>query len=189
MNQDEYTASSDEGLGSEPAAEELTQKPVPPLPGSILLAEKMERSRFPRKSSTLSFGFVAVASGTSGLLGFLASPASAAGPCCPSCCGPSPCCNTTCCNKKCCNGNTAYKCIDNGTTCRGYSNTWSGTSCWGCTVNGKTQLCCDCLTDSQTGCKNVNEPGVNRCICTGIVGFAPQGVMIIRDASEVRVGN
>lgn len=160
-----------------------------PLPGSVLLAERMERSRFLRRASTSFFaGFVAVSSGTMGVLGFLASPAEAqVGPCCPSCCGPSPCCNTSCCSKPCCDSTTPWDCKNGGGDCQGYWSTWSGNSCWGCSQGNGTLLCCDCKTNNMINCPNKAE-GVNRCICWGVSGFAPEGLIIIRDASQVPAG-
>lgn len=162
---------------------------MPVLRGSLFVAERMERRKFIRRASTSLFaGFVAVSSGTASLVGFLASPAAAAGGCCPSCCGPSPCCNTTCCNKGCCSpvGQNSV-CSNNGVTCFGYDNTWSGTHCWACVNGGTITTCCDCITNSQTNCAN---PAGNRCICYSVGdGPAPKGVRIIRDASQVPAGN
>lgn len=165
-------------------AEDGTSNDVPPLPGSIFLAERMERRRFVRSASKSIFmGLVAVSSGTASVLTFLTSPAQAAGGCCPSCCGPSPCCGTACCGKSCCNGNS-QQCINNGSTCLGYSGTWSGTSCWSCVNGTLTTVCCDCKTNNQTGCSNPS--GVNRCICSFTGHFAPaRGMAVIRDASQV----
>lgn len=160
-----------------------------PLPGSVFIAEKMERRKFIRRASTSCFlGFVAVSSGTASLFGFLADPAAAAGGCCPSCCGPSPCCNTSCCNKGCCAPvGQDSSCQNNGVSCFGFDNrTWSGHSCWAC-VNGQTiTVCCDCLTNNTTNCAN----STNRCICYSI-GDSPArpGVPIIRDASQVPTWN
>jgi hypothetical protein len=175
--------------GDNPLDDTTSPYEIPPLPGSILLAEKMERRRFLRKSSTSLFlGFVAVSSGTASFLGFLAGPAQAAGACCPDCCGPSPCCQTTCCSKPCCTGMYHDQCVNNGSTCLGYSGTWSGQSCWGCNYfNQGTRICCDCKTNNQTGCPNPN--GYNRCICQGIVPEAPQRLTIIRDARQVPASN
>lgn len=163
---------------------------APPLPGSLFLAERMERRKFIRRvSKSMFLGFVAVSSGAASVMGFLASPAQAAGACCPSCCGPSPCCNTSCCNKGCCSpvGNNA-SCSNNGVTCFGYSGTWNGTSCWSCHDNNWTTICCDCVTNSQTNC--ANPGGVNRCICYVLGYWRPgegpaKGLTVIRDASQV----
>ena len=161
-----------------------------PLPGSVFLAERIERRKFLRRMSTsLFFGFTAVSTGTAGIFGFLASPAAAAGPCCvSSCCGPSPCCSTTCCNKSCCDPIGSDNCKNNGSTCLGYAGTWSGTSCWSCVDQSscRTTTCCDCKTNNQTGCYNPSGP--NRCICWHIFPYcAPQLARgpIIKDASEV----
>lgn len=138
---------------------------ITPLPGSVVLAEKIERRQFLRRlSGSLFYGFLGVSTGTASLFGFLANPAAAAGACCPSCCGPSPCCNTSCCNKPCCTVGSK-NCANNGQTCLGFSGTWSGTSCWTCVdnVQCRTTTCCDCKTNNQTGCSNPN--GINRCIC------------------------
>jgi hypothetical protein len=145
-------------------AEQMGPKP---LPGSVFLAERIERRKFLRRSAkTLFFGFMATSTGTAGLLGFLADPAAATGQCCPySCCGPSACCDTSCCSKPCCSPVGTDNCANNGSTCFGYSNTWSGQSCWSCVLTGncKTVTCCDCATNNQTGCPN--PEGKNRCIC------------------------
>lgn len=180
--------SAEEETPFTPASDDLeTNSSSTRLPGSVVLAEKMERSRFLRRaSSSLFMGFVAVSSGTAGLLGFLASPAQAAGACCPTCCGPSPCCNTTCCQKGCCHPVGAEaNCENNGVTCFGFDNTWSGSSCWGCVTGQLIVVCCDCVTNSRTNCPN--PEGVNRCICYSIgdAPSAPKNLTIIRDASEV----
>jgi hypothetical protein len=175
------------GDGPEPV------KGPPPLPGSVLLATTMERRRFLRGASKSFFmGFVAVSSGTAGLLGFLASPAQAAGACCPSCCGPSPCCETACCSKPCCPGNPgdSSSCINNGSTCLGFDNTWGGTACWSCGGGGgqPTTICCDCKTNNETGCSN--PYATNRCICYFVGHIAPPpGLAHIRDASQVPTWN
>jgi hypothetical protein len=166
----------------------MTELPAPP--GSTFLAEKMERRKFIRRASTSLFmGFVAVSSGTASLMGFLASPAQAAGACCPYCCGPSPCCNTSCCRKGCCSPvGQDFSCSNNQVTCFGYANTWSGDACWTCISGGNHTICCDCRTNSQTNCPHPS--GINRCICwySG-PGLAPQGVKVIRDASQVPAWN
>jgi hypothetical protein len=161
----------------------------PPLPGSIFLAERMERKRFLRTTSkSLFMGFVAVASGTASVMGFLASPAQAVGGCCPDCCGPSPCCNTSCCSKPCCSLNS-YQCANNGSTCLGFDNTWGGSSCWSCQYAHTTTICCDCRVNNHQGCSNPN-PDVYRCICYKSGPFAPpKGLALIRDASQVPTWN
>lgn len=138
---------------------------ITPLPGSVLLAEKIERRQFLRRlSGSLFYGFLAASTGTSSIFGFLAAPAAADGACCPACCGPSPCCNTSCCSKPCCELGTK-DCLLNHDTCLGFSKTWGGTSCWTCVdnVQCRTTTCCDCTTNSQAGCPHPN--GVNRCVC------------------------
>ena len=144
-----------------------------PLPGSIYLAEKIERRKFLRRmSKSLFFGAVAVSSGTTTLFGFLADPAHATGACCNySCCGPSLCCSTSCCSKNCCSPAGSDNCTNNGSTCLGYSGTWSGLNCWSCVLSGscRTVTCCDCKTNNQTGCPNPN--GVNRCICDQVFPY------------------
>jgi hypothetical protein len=139
-----------------------------PLPGSLLLATKIERRRFLRNSaSTLFYGAVLTSSGAMTLGTFLASPASAqtgGGGCCPSCCGPSPCCGTSCCNKQCCSGATCNATKDG--TCLGRDTTWGSLNgCWSCPsqCGGSTNTCCDCRINNTDGCKN----NVNRCICVG----------------------
>lgn len=167
-----------------PAEHDAPMGDLPPLRGSVLLAETMERRKFVRRASTSLFlGLMAVSSGTAGLFGFLASPASAAGRCCPYCCGPSPCCNTSCCNKNCCPNGGSSSCANNGSTCLGYAGTWSGSSCWACVSGAVITTCCDCKTNSQSGCPNSNG---NRCICW-YAGDGPvrAGTPIIRDASQV----
>jgi hypothetical protein len=163
---------------SEQKGEALDQAPA--LPGSVRLAETIERRQFLRRTATsLFFGFTAVSTGTASLFGFLANPAAAAGPCCPSdCCGPSPCCNTSCCNKPCCSLGSS-DCINNGTTCLGkdFREYGSGVGgCWSCTVpppTCRTTLCCDCKTNNTTGCSNFT----NRCICyQTIPGCGPPAV-------------
>jgi hypothetical protein len=177
---------------SEGEDESLRDESIPALPGSVLLAERIERNRFLRRMAQSTFlGFVAVSSGTASVFGFLANPAAAAsGPCCPSCCGPSPCCNTSCCNKVCCRSSPTYACKNNGSTCLGYAGTWSGPSCWSCVdmTNCLTITCCDCKTNNQTVCSNPSGP--NRCICHQTVhGCGPEVAVgpIIRDASHVPV--
>jgi hypothetical protein len=135
---------------------------VSPLPGAVLLAERIERRAFLRRAATSFFmGFVAVSSGTAGLMGFLANPAEASGGCCGNCCGPSPCCNTTCCSKPCC--------PPNHQSCGSCGNDYGDhqtTNCWSCPDGGNhTSICCDC---HASGCG-----GSNRCICSFTGGFAP----------------
>jgi hypothetical protein len=167
-------------------------RPAPP-PGSLFLAEQMERRRFLRRASTSIFmGFVAVSSGAAGLMDFLVSPAQAAtGACCPttnSCCGPSPCCNTSCCRKGCCPLNSDH-CTDNQVTCFGPDNRYwgprGGGNCWSC-YNPNTMItivCCDCLTNNDTNCSN---GGLNRCICYFQGHFAPpKGIRLITDARHL----
>jgi hypothetical protein len=164
---------------------------LPPPPGALLLAEKIERRRFLRHGATALFGgFMAVSSGTASIFAFLANPAQASstGACCPTGCGPSPCCNTTCCTKGCCSPvGKDYTCDDNGITCFGFAGTWGGGSCWSYNSGGFTVICCDCLTNNQTNCPNPN--GYNRCICYQASGLSPatlpKGIPLIRDTRDI----
>lgn len=129
------------------------------LPGATWLATQVERRSFLRKSAnTLFYGAVATSAGALSLGTFLADPVGATGPCCPtSCCGPSPCCGTACCNKNCCNARG--QCKGTGNRC-GWDYRSYESACWSC---GSTHgwRCCDCKTNSTTGCANT----VNQCIC------------------------
>jgi len=116
-------------MSDEPASLTPDRDPKPII-GSISFAEKIERRQFLRRGATSLFlGFTAVASGSAGLLGFLADPAAAAGPCCPSCCGPSPCCNTGCCTKSCCS--LGDDICQSNSQCSGKDNRfYGGAGCW-----------------------------------------------------------
>ena len=141
------------------------------LPGATLLATKLERRKFLRRSAnTLFYGTILTSTGVMSLGTFLTSPAEAqspTGPCCPSNCGGSPCCNTDpCCNKPCCSTGQSTSCASTKDgACQGMDRRDYASSCWSHpALKGYTLTCCDCLIDSQVGCPNpyVN---VNRCIC------------------------
>jgi hypothetical protein len=139
------------------------QESPKPLPGSELLAIRIERRRFLRRTANaLFYGAVATAGGAVGLGTFLASPAQAAGGCCFSnCCGPSPCCSSSCCNKPCCSG---AACKNNGSSCLGYDKTHYSNACWSCYVSScVVDVCCDCKINNESGCPN--PYATNRCIC------------------------
>jgi hypothetical protein len=136
------------------------------LPGAERLATVIERRSFLRRmATTLFYGAVASASGTLSLSTFLADPAQAAGPCCPTCCGPSPCCESACCGASCCRPrdqwDTGGPCKDTTSgQCRGK---WTGAysdACWCCFVGGDKpyRKCCDCKIASGCG-------GISHCIC------------------------
>ena len=135
------------------------------LPGAERLAAVIERRSFIRRAAkTLFFGAVATASGTISLTTFLADPAQAAGPCCPSCCGPSPCCDTSCCGAPCCRPRDQWSnggpCKDSASgQCRGkWYGAWSD-ACWCCPISGPDyRKCCDCKLASGCG-------GRSHCIC------------------------
>lgn len=158
----------------------MYEQEIRPLPGSVRIAETIERREFLRRvSTTLFMGFAAASAGTAGVLGFLADPAKAAGACCPSCCGPSPCCNTSCCNKTCCPDGGSYIC---GTSdgCEGRDTRYyGGAGCWSChggCGSCSTTICCDCKTNNTTGCPNFT----NRCICHQCLPeCGPQGAQTV----------
>jgi hypothetical protein len=146
-------------------------KASPGLPGAERLAATIERRSFLRRAAkTLFFGAVATASGTISLTTFLADPAQAAGPCCPSCCGPSPCCESNCCGAPCCRPRDDWAnggpCRDTTSgQCRGkWFGAWSD-ACWCCFVGGDPpyRKCCDCKIASGCG-------GISHCICHKRVG-------------------
>jgi len=141
------------------------------LPGAERLAVVIERRSFLRRvGNALFYGGVASATGMISLSTFLADPAAAAGPCCPTCCGPSPCCETSCCGAQCCRPRDQWAsggpCKDTTSgQCRGkYTGAWAD-ACWCCNVGGSPpyRKCCDCKIASGCG-------GISHCICHKRVG-------------------
>ncbi len=150
----------------------------PEVPGSALFASLIERRRFLRRGATALF--YTVAGATVGSLATartaLGKPADSAGPCCPSCCGPSPCCNTSCCDKPCCSVDST-SCADNGSTCLGPDYRYYGSGvggCWTCVYSDALTTCCDCKINNNTGCSGYT----NRCICSQSHVLVAQGAAV-----------